>query len=158
MRNHDNDSAVLSPHLYSLLNGTDLPDKQHVAFMLLTVTEQNWPHTAMISAGEIVALNPSTLRLGLWENTVTTRNMTRTGQAMLVVISGQAACYIRLSLMRLPDLAKAKHPRTRFEAKVAECREDIAQYADIISGVQIRLKEPETVLQRWEETIEELIS
>ncbi|GAA0134366.1 pyridoxamine 5'-phosphate oxidase family protein [Paenibacillus sp. YSY-4.3] len=156
MRKDDNDSAVLSPHLYSLLSGKNLSDKQHEAFMLLTVTEQNWPHTAMISAGEIVAVNPSTLRLGLWENTVTTRNIIRNGQALLVVISDQAACYIRLSLTRLPDLADAKHPRTRFEAKVADCREDKAKYADIISGVQIQLKEPQAVMTRWEETLEEL--
>ncbi|WP_055108280.1 hypothetical protein [Paenibacillus ihumii] len=151
-----NDAAALSPHLYSLLSGKNLPDKQHEAFMLLTVTEQNWPHTAMISAGEIVAVSRTTLRLGLWENTVTARNIVRTGQAMLVAVSAQTACYVRMSLKRLPDLAEAKHPRTRFEAIVAECREDKAKYADIISGVQIRLKEPEMVMERWKETIEEL--
>lgn len=80
----NNAVPALTPHLYTLFNGQNLSEKQHEAFMLLTVTEQNWPHTAMISAGEIIALSPTSLRLGLWGNTTTTRNIIRTGQATLV--------------------------------------------------------------------------
>ncbi|MNJ50245.1 hypothetical protein [Paenibacillus bouchesdurhonensis] len=153
----NNAVPALSPHLYTLFNGQNLSEKQHEAFMLLTVTEQNWPHTAMLSAGEIIALSPTLLRLGLWENTMTTRNMIRTGQATLVAFYNETACYIQLELSKLPDLPVAKHPRSRFSAKVVACREDRAKYADIISGVQIQLKEPVEVLARWEETILELL-
>lgn len=153
----NNDLAALSPHLYTLFNGQDLSQKQHEAFMLLTAAEQNWPHAAMLSVGEIVALSRTTLRLSLWENTTTTRNILRTGQATLVAFSNQSACYIQLSLSRLPKLANARHPRTRFEAEVVSCREDKAKYADITSGVQIQLKEPVTVLERWEESLRELL-
>ncbi|AZK49107.1 pyridoxamine 5'-phosphate oxidase family protein [Paenibacillus lentus] len=152
----NNTVSELSPHLYTLFNGRNLGEKQHEAFMLLTVTEQSLPHTAMISVGEVIALTPTSLRLGLWENTTTTNNIIRTGQATIVVFYNEAACYIQLELAKLPDLSDAKHPRTRFSAKVVACREDKAQYADIISGVQIRLKEPAEVLERWEETLLEL--
>lgn len=150
-------NPALSDHLFMLLDGNNLARKQHEAFMLLTVTEQNWPHTAMISVGEIVALSRTSLRLSLWENTTTTRNIIRTGQATLTAVSNHSACYIQLSLNRLPALEEAKHPRARFAAEVVSYREDTAKYADIISGVQIQLKEPAAVIERWEESLRELL-
>lgn len=72
-------SIELSLDVYELLNGQDLMDKQHEAMMLLTVSEDGWPHTAMISVGEIVAINLMELRIGLWPNTSTTDNIIRSG-------------------------------------------------------------------------------
>lgn len=52
--------AQLSNELFQLLNGEKLAGKRREAMMLQTVTEEGWPHTAMISAGEILALNKPT--------------------------------------------------------------------------------------------------
>jgi hypothetical protein len=142
--------------LYQLLNGMDLETKQHEAMMLQTVTEDMWPHTAMVSVGEVVALSRTDLRLALWPGTTTTENMIRTGKALLVVIFSGKVHYVRLSLTRLAELPDARYPRECFSATVAAVREDVAKYADIVSGVQINLKDSASVIKRWEETIEEL--
>lgn len=71
--------AQLSNELFQLLNGQKLAAKRREAMMLQTVTEDGWPHTAMISAGEILALNDTDVRLALWQGTTTTANITRTG-------------------------------------------------------------------------------
>ncbi|MNJ65080.1 hypothetical protein D3C77_610730 [compost metagenome] len=106
--------------------------------------------------GEIVATSPTMLRISLWENTTTTRNIMRSGQATLVAFSNNAACYIQLALTKLPDLPNAKHPRTRFAAEIVSSREDIAKYADITSGVRIQLKDSAEVIERWEQVLQEL--
>ncbi|WP_054954936.1 hypothetical protein [Paenibacillus dakarensis] len=151
------EQGQISYALFELLNGLNLESKQHEAMMLLTVTEDHWPHTAMISVGEVVALNPHLLRLALWPGTQTTRNMIRSGQATLVAFYAGSAHYVRLRLSRLAELPEARHPRERFAAEVMSVREDTAKYAEIDSGVRITLKEPSDVLQRWRETIQELL-
>lgn len=147
----------LSPDILELLNGKKLIDKQHEAFMLLTVSEDGWPHTAMISVGEIVAVNPQELRLGLWKGTSTTANITRTKKATVVLVFNGKAHYIRISLEKLQELSATSHPRVRFLAKVVSFREDVAKYADISSGVKIELKNSSEVVERWEQTIEDLL-
>ncbi|WCK54913.1 pyridoxamine 5'-phosphate oxidase family protein [Aneurinibacillus sp. Ricciae_BoGa-3] len=149
-------NTEISMELYELLNGKDLETKQHEAMMLQTVTEDMWPHTAMVSVGEVIALGRGDLRLALWPGTTTTQNMIRTGRALLVVIFSGKVYYVRLSLQRLPELTGARHPRERFFATVTAVRQDTAKYADIVSGVQINLKESTSVLERWKETLEEL--
>ncbi|MFC7391967.1 pyridoxamine 5'-phosphate oxidase family protein [Scopulibacillus cellulosilyticus] len=146
----------LPTNLYELLSGENLADKQHEAMMLLTMDESMWPHVAMISVGEIVALTPEKLRLSLWPGTTTTSNIIRTGKATFVVFFDGAAHYVQLSLKKLPKLDKAKYQRERFTANVVSYKGDTAKYADITSGIQIDLKDPASVIERWKETIEEL--
>lgn len=78
----------IGKELFTLLDGKVLEDKQHEAMMLLTVTEDQWPHIAMISVGEVVALDEGNLRLALWPGTTTTGNMIRTRKATLAVFTG----------------------------------------------------------------------
>ncbi|GGH78343.1 hypothetical protein JOD43_000954 [Pullulanibacillus pueri] len=148
---------ALTDELFDLFNGKNLKDKQHEAFMLLTVSEDVCPHTAMVSVGEVVATDHNTLRLALWPESQTTQNIVRSGKAMLVLFYNSKAVYITLSLEPLATLKEAKFPRARFVAKVVHCREDVAKYAEITSGVKINLKDSDDVLARWQATIQELL-
>lgn len=143
--------------VFDLLNGKELVDKQHEAMMLLTISEEGWPHTAMISVGEIVAVSRTELRIGLWPNTSTTANVIRTHKATLVLFWKGKAQYIRLSIVGLKELPNAQHQRERFYAKIVDAREDMAKYAEITSGIKIQLKNPKEVVGRWSETIEDLL-
>lgn len=147
----------ISKELFELLNGKNLNEKQHEVIMLLTVSEDGWPHVAMLSVGEIVAINESEVRLAIWPNTNTTNNMIRSGKATLVVVYDGKVHYIRTSIERLPELIESKHHRARFTGKIISIREDMAKYAEIISGIQINLIEPESAIERWEETTVELL-
>jgi hypothetical protein len=143
--------------IFDLLNGKELVDKQHEAMMLLTISEVGWPHTAMISVGEIVAVSRKELRIGLWPDTSTTANVIRTHKATLVLFWKGKAHYIRLSLERLKELPNIQYKRVRFHAQIVEAREDMAKYAEIASGIKIDLKKPKEVVERWSETIEDLL-
>lgn len=143
--------------IFDLLNGKELVDKQHEAMMLLTISEEGWPHTAMISVGEIVAVSRTELRIGLWPDTSTTANVIRTHKATLVLFWKGKAQYIRLSLERLKELPYVQYKRVRFHAQIVEAREDMAKYAEIRSGIKIDLKNPKAVVERWSETIGDLL-
>lgn len=147
----------LSTELNELLNGKDLIKKQHEVMMLLTVGKDGWPHNAMISVGEIIALNHQYLRIGLWPNTATTANIIRAQKATLVLVYKGTVNYINLSLERLDELPNPLHHRERFSAKIISIREDIAKYADITSGIKIRLKNDMEVIGRWYQSHKELL-
>jgi len=150
------EQAAISESLCQWLDGSDLESKQNDAMLLLSVTEDGWPNTAMLSVGEVLAVDRNRLRIALWQGTGTTGNLLRTGQATLVAIHEEAAHYVRLRVQALPDLPDAVHPRQRFEAEVVYVREDTAKYADILSAVRFQLHEPDQVLERRKETLVEL--
>lgn len=146
----------LSTEVFEFLNGKQLSDKQHEAMMLMTVGEDGWPHNAMISVGEIVALNCQELRIGLWPNTTTASNIIRTQKATLVMVCQGKVHYIRLSLKRLDKTPDSHYVRERFSAQVVLAREDVAKYAQIISGINIDLFNEKEVIERWEQTVKEM--
>ncbi|MGW7160449.1 hypothetical protein [Paenibacillus sp. LK1] len=146
----------LSTEWMEWFNGQDLEQKQHEAMQLLTVSEDGWPHQAMISMGEVIAIAPNLLRLALWPGTQTSMNMSRTGKATLIAVLQQSLLSIRLDVTSLPQLMEAVHPRDRFEAQVLNIRVDHAPYAEITSGITFQLKDESGAITRWRETIEEL--
>ncbi|MEJ8306347.1 pyridoxamine 5'-phosphate oxidase family protein [Saccharibacillus sacchari] len=148
--------SVLDDELYALLDGTHLRDKTQIAMTLHTVDEAGYPHQAMVSAGEVIAESRDKLRIALWLGTNTSGNLLRDGKALLGVVYGGVSYTVRLQAEALPELEHAKHPRARFVAQVLETRADTAKYATITSGISIELNDPQAVVARWEETLEEL--
>lgn len=153
---YESDKTILSPDLHRLLDGYHLADKQHIAMSLLTVSEEGYPHQAMVSAGEVLAMNETTLRIALWQGTHTSANLLRDGKALLAFVHDGISYTLMLKAMPLPPIDNSLYPRDRFEAQLIQVREDIAQYAMLTSGVTIQLHEPEQVLARWEDTLAEL--
>lgn len=148
--------ASLPTTLQSLWNGQELEHKQHLAMPLLTISEDGYPHQAMVSAGEVLVVDEQTLRIALWTGTNTTANLLRDGKALLTVVVDGVSYALRLQAEALPELPDAAYPRARFQARIQHIREDVAKYAELLTGVTYRLHEPEQVLERWRLTLEEL--
>lgn len=149
--------SALPPMLVELLNGRDLSDKQQEAFQILTISSDEWPHTSMVSVGEVVALDHERLRISLWPGTRTTNNILRTGKAKLVISKDGIVYYVRMMLAQLPELQGVRYRRERFEARVVAVRADKASYAEVVSGFKIKLHEPGDVVERWTETVNDLL-
>lgn len=94
----------LDVELMEWLSGTNLEHKQHEAMQLLTVSEDQWPHQAMISMGEVIAISPRQLRLALWQGTQTSMNMSKTGKATLIAVQGHRLLHIRIEVELLPEM------------------------------------------------------
>ncbi|WP_366289023.1 pyridoxamine 5'-phosphate oxidase family protein [Paenibacillus sp. AN1007] len=146
----------LDAALLEWFSGSNLESKQHEAMQLLTVTDGQWPHLAMVSMGEVVAMSPSRLRLALWQGTQTSMNMMETGKAALIAVHGQRLLHVRLEVRLLPELADAVHPRDRYECNILHIRVDQAPYAEITSGITFQLKDTNGALARWAAAIEDL--
>lgn len=148
----------LSKELATLLDGRDLYNKQSIAMMLQSVNAEDYPHSAMISVGEIVAIDNTTLRLALWPKTQTTLSLLKRRKANLVIVYNQKVNYIELDVEPLNSNGNSTYDRTYFEATLKSIKEDVAKYATITSGITFKLNEPEEVVQRWETTIKDMKS
>lgn len=142
--------------LMTLLSGEKLKDKQREAFLLQTVNEDGWPHSAMISVGEVLAADPYTFRLMLWPNTITTINLIRSNKAQLVIIHEGLVYYIKLRTKHHSAVNPDVHIGERFSARIHALKIDQAKYAKIETGIQVRLYNPDTVIERWQAQVEVL--
>lgn len=151
----------LDERLLRLLDGRDLDTKVGLAMQLTTVDPTGMPHSALLSVGEVVAVAPRLLRLATWGSSATTNNMRRTGDALLTVVL-DGACYgIEFAVTEqtgsgspveetaLPGLAV-------FAADVRCVHRDEVTYAQLLSGIEFRLVDPEPVLVRWRNTVDAL--
>lgn len=145
----------ISSELLELLNGKNLASKRHEAMMLQTVTEDGWPHghdqRRRNHCPERNRYPPGSLERH--HNNGKYRPH-RPGDACHMLERQSPLC--QAVPIRTARIKGAKHPRARFSGTVESTREDIVKYADIISGIQIELKDEEAVIKRWEETLEEL--
>ena len=146
--------ARLPGEVVALLDGSDLDARVGFTLELLTVDHDGWPGVALLSAGEALALDDSTVRLALWPGTRTTANLTRTGQAALAFVDDGAAFTLRLETCRGSDLAEPA--LAVFDGRVVDVRRDEVSYARLRSGIVFDLPDPPSVVGRWRSTIGEL--
>src|SRR5438270_13173115 len=89
----------------SLLGGARLEDAVGLTVLLLTVDEEGWPRIAMLSAGEVLATGPRSLRVALWPHSSSTANLLRSPHATLALVHGGAGWYLRCRVTGGHELA-----------------------------------------------------
>jgi len=143
---HGGGANQLPEALGRYLDGTDLLRKTQ-ALRLATVDANGWPHAALLSAGEMLALPPQHLRFALLAQSTSAANLLRDPRSTLSVALDHGICELRLQARRL---ANDDGPLALFEATVLEVRSHVAPYADVISGVSFSLHQPDAVHARWQ--------
>ncbi|HTR09762.1 MAG TPA: pyridoxamine 5'-phosphate oxidase family protein [Paraburkholderia sp.] len=133
-------------------DGDHLDARQSDAIRLSTVSEDGWPHAAQLSAGEILAVNATTLLIALWPQSNTTRNLARDGRLTLSLVHDGALLEIRARAHAVAQRQTALELSV-FRVEIESVTEHRAKYAEVLSGVTFRLYEPERVLTRWREQI-----
>jgi hypothetical protein len=148
---------VVPAALRELLDSDDLAAAEGFTMLLVTVTDDGWPHVAMVSVGEVVATSDETLRLALWPGSTATRNLTPDGRGALAAVVDGTSYSLRLGVGRDGEVETPLAGQlARFEARVESASADEAPYAVLESGVRFRLKDPPAVLARWAELREAL--
>lgn len=148
----------LPDSLSGLLAGRDLAAKEGITVLLLTTTDDGWPHAAMLSVGELLAVGEARLRAALWPTSTATRNLTASGQATLALVHAGVAYYVRCRAQRGDDLDVPSSPDglAYFALEIEDILEDVVPYAELTSGITFRLAETAESLPRWQERVEAL--
>ena len=122
---------------------------------LSTMGEHGWPHAALLSFGEVLAVSPTELLVAIWPGSNTSKNLRRGSRLTLSLVLDGA-----LIDMRATATLAAEHQTsldlTVFRVQIEAVKEDRSAYADVISGVTFRLRDQEQTFARWREQIKRL--
>jgi hypothetical protein len=133
------------------LDGTELLTKTQ-ALRLSTVDSNGWPHAALLSAGDMVAMPSSRIRFALFPQSTVTSNLEREGRLTIALVLDGGICELRVRSRRLAHSA-SDVPLAFFEADVEAVRQHVAPYATVTDGITFSLHDPQSVLPRWQRQI-----
>lgn len=146
--------SELPAALRERLDGERLEEKVGLTVLLLTIDVDGWPRVAMLSAGEVLAAGPRTVRLALWPGSSSTANLARDGRCTLAMVHAGSGWYVRCAGIRGPDL-KPRRGRALafFELTVGEVLEDAVAYARLLDGIRFELPDRQPVLEAWRQAV-----
>ncbi|HEY7063923.1 MAG TPA: pyridoxamine 5-phosphate oxidase [Chloroflexota bacterium] len=144
----------LPPPVAALLDGEQLDAKAGHVFLLVTRDEAGYPHPAMLSVGEVLAVNPGRLLLALYSSSTTTRNLRARGKLTLALADGGFGYYVKAAATETAATAPDLAGLAVFEATVAEVLEDGESVARVTSGFTMTLAgDTVRTLALWEATV-----
>lgn len=126
---------ILPDRLLSRLIGSAAEVPLDTAVVLTTVDPFGWPHPALLSYAEILALDASRLRLGLHAGSRSSRHLRESGRATLAFADAELCVYVKGEALTLPP-APGEPGLARFEVLVRDVLEDRAEGAE--AGAQLR--------------------
>lgn len=143
---------TLPAPLLTAFDGDHLEMHADGAIRISTVSADGWPHSAQLSVGEVLAVDPQTLLVAMWPNSNTAHNMARDGRLTLSLVDDGALLEIRARASLVAEQQTALNLSV-FRLHIERVDVHRAKYADVLSGVTFRLHERETVIARWREQI-----
>lgn len=117
--------------IQSLLSGENLLDKAGLGFLLVSQSADEYPHACILSAGEVLASDESTLRLALAAESSTSRNLRIRPAATLCLAADGAAYYIKC---KAEPLSSPPEGLAFFIARIHAVLEDREPSAVVTSG------------------------
>jgi Pyridoxamine 5'-phosphate oxidase len=105
----------------SFLNGEELLSKTQ-ALRLSTVDAEGWPHAALLSAGDTLALPNGRIRFAIFANSGTAANLVRDGRLTLSLSLDGGMCELRLRARTCGQGSTQEVPLAFFEAEVERVR------------------------------------
>jgi pyridoxamine 5'-phosphate oxidase-like protein len=112
--------------LLSRLIGPVASAPTDLAIVLATADPYGWPHPALLSYAEILALDTARLRVGLHADSRSSRHLKESGRATLVFADSELCLYVKVEALPLPAAAAAPEI-ARFELVVRDVLEDRAE-------------------------------
>ena len=133
-------SAELPPEVVSLLSGDDSPARLGTVIPVLTADAAGFPHVALLSPGEILAVTPGSVRIAVDQRSTTARNIAERGSVTLVLVEPGLCCYAK-GLGKLTDVVIPPGPvqpfaAVRADVEVKEVRLDEELGAWISTGAR----------------------
>ncbi|KQL55688.1 MULTISPECIES: hypothetical protein [Bacillaceae] len=135
----------LPKQVQAFLNGQDFDQKKELAMYFVTVDDEGFPYKAMISVGEVIALDETTLRIALWEHSKSASFTKQAKKATLFLVLPPTAYDLQLTV----TYVRTEAGQVIFEGALKQVKVDEAPYATIVSSVQCRFKEEQQTVQQW---------
>lgn len=141
----------LPDSLFQFFSGATLREKMGVACVLITQGADGYPHPCILTPGEIVAGDASTLRLALYAESSASRNLRSHGLVTLCHAQDGAAYYIKGHVEPLEVDAPALRGLAVFTFRPRHVLQDAEAGAEVLCGFRFRdLAGDDARLSLWE--------
>jgi hypothetical protein len=135
--------SALPERLHKQLDGTHPEAQAGKAILISTVDPQGWPHPALLSYSEMLALGTQNLRLAVYRDGRTADNLHRHGCLTLCFVEPDLAIYVKARATVLPPLTAFQH-LAAFHLVIQQVledftRSDVEGTAQLLSGITFRL-------------------
>jgi hypothetical protein len=156
-------STNLGPELPQALldffSGQNLRDKMGLACVLVTQGADNYPHPAIVTPGEIVAGDASTMRLALYAESSASRNLRARGEATICHAQEGAGYYIKGDVEAYASDVPALKGLAVFTFHPKHVLKDAEPGAQVTSGFRFSDDSgTDAVVTRWEPIVSALRS
>lgn len=146
----------LPPRLLEQLSGRDLQGRLGRVIPVVTVDAAGFPHPALLSFGEVVALDQRRIGLATYADSTTTKNLRERGRLALLLVEPDGTYYVKGTVRERPGGLSAFPGLAHLEMRVEEVlqdatRGDVEGDARITSGLRFESAGGGTaLLRRWE--------
>jgi hypothetical protein len=146
----------LPPHVLERLSGRDLRGCFGRVIPVVTMDAAGFPHPALLSFGEVVALDARRIGLATSADSTTTANMRRNGRLALLLVEPEGIYYIKGTVGErpggLPGFSNLTHFMMRVEQVLEDgTRDDVEGEAHLTSGLRFEAGPGGgALLTRWE--------
>ena len=137
-------SRFLADHLPSSLVGRLSADAAFAnaqrAILLCSVDEHGWPHPAMVSSLELIALDARNIRLALHGASRSTRNLRANGRLTIVLADERGVFYLKGDVLMLAPFMAADQELATFNMRVdSVLQDDATAYEDarVTTGIDV---------------------
>lgn len=148
----------LPPALQRILNGEELQSKKGKCIPVTTVDAAGWPHPAIFSFRELIAISESRLLLGAWNSSTTSRNLRERGKITILFIGPGMVYYVKGQVLSVQEGIPGYKPTTRFLISVEQVLEDVEPRSPVVSGVVYHSPPEADEEKEWKKFIDALRS
>lgn len=122
------------------LNGQGLELKFGRAYVIMTVDADGAPRPGMLSPGEMLALDDSTVRIALWTGTHSAENLRRGSPIIICYVAPNSVYYLkgRPSAVLKPS---DEPPVERFEIAIEAVESDTHEGFPVANGIRFTCEE-----------------
>jgi hypothetical protein len=151
----------LPDDLLEALSGRDLAAVADRVVVVSTTDEGGFPHPALLSYFEVVAIDRRTIRLATYAESRTTRNATRDGRLTLIFVDAEFVYYVKGAVRQLAAAMRATPYNAKLDVQVQEVLRDAPDPvrepgAHISSGIRYVNPQRSVELERARLVIAEL--
>jgi flavin reductase (DIM6/NTAB) family NADH-FMN oxidoreductase RutF len=122
------------------LDGRNLERKFGRGYIVITVDANGAPRPCMLSAGEMLAIDERTVRIALWKDTHTARNLRRGSPIVICYVAPNSVFYLkgRPAAVLTPS---NEPPVERFEIAIEAVESDMHEGFPVTDGIRFTCEE-----------------
>lgn len=148
--------SSLPQDVLARLRGDDLAARMGIAVLMVTADDAGWPHPAMVSYGELLAMDARRIRVAVHRTSGTAANLRRRGRVTFCIIESGLVCYAKAAVEGYREPIPGFPALGRFDTTVETvlldaARTDSEPGAAVCEGIRFVLGRPaEAVLGEWQ--------